>query len=65
MQEYSVWDYAPNLPPALVALLLGRPLESDVYERIASLLLRIDEARSKPFTVVELIINYIGMDEIT
>ncbi|VDM37229.1 unnamed protein product [Toxocara canis] len=58
MEETSIWQYAPDLPRCIVALFLGRPLQRSTYERVSSLLVRIDNAKAKPNTVVELILNY-------
>ncbi|VDK44650.1 unnamed protein product, partial [Anisakis simplex] len=60
MDEPAIWQYACDLPRCLVALFLGRPLQTGIYRRVASLLVRIDTAKAKPNTVVELILDYIG-----
>lgn len=60
LKHYCVWEYAPELPRAVIALFLGRPLSGLVYCRISQLLYQIDDERAKPNSVVELIFQYIG-----
>ncbi|EJD76030.1 ubiquitin-conjugating enzyme family protein [Loa loa] len=59
LEKYCVWQYAPELPRAVVALFLGRPLSSLVYHRISELFCQIDHERAKPYSIVELIFQYI------
>ncbi|VDD87771.1 unnamed protein product [Enterobius vermicularis] len=60
LENHCVWDYAPNLPRALVSLLLGRPLKRGISSRVVSLLARIDENCPHSVTVVQLVIEYIS-----
>uniref|UniRef100_A0A183DSH7 Mab-21 domain-containing protein n=1 Tax=Gongylonema pulchrum TaxID=637853 RepID=A0A183DSH7_9BILA len=59
LKNYCIWEYAPELPGAVVALFLGRPLSGLVYSRISQLLCQIDSEEAKPNSVVELIFLYI------
>uniref|UniRef100_A0A0R3QJP8 UBIQUITIN_CONJUGAT_2 domain-containing protein n=1 Tax=Brugia timori TaxID=42155 RepID=A0A0R3QJP8_9BILA len=59
LEKYCVWQYAPELPRAVVALFLGRPLSSLVYQRISEFCCQIDNERTKPYSIVELIFQYI------
>uniref|UniRef100_A0A158Q7N3 UBIQUITIN_CONJUGAT_2 domain-containing protein n=1 Tax=Elaeophora elaphi TaxID=1147741 RepID=A0A158Q7N3_9BILA len=59
LEKYCIWQYAPELPRAVVALFLGRPLSSLVYHRISELFCQIDHERAKPYSIVELIFQYI------
>ncbi|KAM3721402.1 Baculoviral IAP repeat-containing protein [Dirofilaria immitis] len=59
LEKYCVWQYAPELPRALIALFLGRPLSNLVYHRISELFCQIDHERAKPYSIVELIFQYI------
>ncbi|VDK62166.1 unnamed protein product [Onchocerca ochengi] len=59
LEKYCVWQYAPELPRAVIALFLGRPLSSLVYHRISQLFYQIDHERAKPYSIVELIFQYI------
>ncbi|KAL3998353.1 Ubiquitin-conjugating enzyme family protein [Acanthocheilonema viteae] len=59
LEKYCIWQYAPELPRAVVALFLGRPLSSLVYHRISELFYQIDHERTKPYSIVQLIFQHI------
>lgn len=61
LEKYCIWQYAPELPRAVVALFLGRPLSSLVYHRISELFYQIDHERAESYSIVELIFQYIGL----
>uniref|UniRef100_F1KPF7 Baculoviral IAP repeat-containing protein 6 n=1 Tax=Ascaris suum TaxID=6253 RepID=F1KPF7_ASCSU len=60
VEETSIWQYARDLPRCIVALFLGRPLQTGIYRRVCSLFVRIDNPKAKPHTIVQLILNYIA-----
>ncbi|VDK73717.1 unnamed protein product [Litomosoides sigmodontis] len=64
LEKYCIWQYAPELPRAVVALFLGRPLSSLVYHCISELFCQIDHERAKPYSIVELIFQYIEQGNI-
>uniref|UniRef100_A0A915PSQ5 UBC core domain-containing protein n=1 Tax=Setaria digitata TaxID=48799 RepID=A0A915PSQ5_9BILA len=59
LEKYCIWQYASELPRAVIALFLGRPLSNLVYHRISELFCQIDHERAKPYSIVELIFQYI------
>uniref|UniRef100_A0A158R584 UBIQUITIN_CONJUGAT_2 domain-containing protein n=1 Tax=Syphacia muris TaxID=451379 RepID=A0A158R584_9BILA len=61
IEDNCIWNYAPDLPRALTSLFLGRSLELPIYKRIAALLSLIDETCPQSSTVVQLIIEYLGI----
>lgn len=61
LENFCVWQYAPDLPRAIVALFLSRPLSTLVYHRITEFFCQIDHVGAMTYSIVELIFQYIGM----
>ncbi|VDN00794.1 unnamed protein product [Thelazia callipaeda] len=59
-----IWQCAPELPRAVIALFLGRPLSCLIYYRVTELLNHLDDEQEELHSVINLVFHYTGQGNI-